>query len=222
LLISFIFVNKEINYKQAKINIIKKQLTIAFLLLCTTIMLSQKAKITEGNFKNLKGITEFNLEFDYTDVQIPKYKSEDEFLKDKMAKRDDKEPGTGEVFKKSWFDDRDERYAPKFIESFNKRFDNGEVKVDRDLESAEYTVKIHTTGLYAGYNVGISRKNAWIDAVITVYKNDNLDKAILVVKYTKAEGSGAMGYDYDSGYRISECYAKLAKTFAKTIIKKAK
>jgi len=185
-------------------------------------MFAQKAKITEGNFKNLKGITEFNLEFDYTDVQIPKYDSEEDFLKDKMAKRDEKEPGTGEVFKKSWFDDRDERYAPKFIESFNKRFDNGGVKVDRDLDSAEYTIKVHTTLLYAGYNVGISRKNAKIDAIISVYKNDSPDKAILSVKYTNAEGGGAMGYDYDSGYRISECYAKLAKTFAKTILKKAK
>jgi len=185
-------------------------------------MFAQKAKTQEGDFKNLKGITEFNLVFDYTDVEIPKYKSEEEFLKDKMTKRDKKEAGTGEVFKKSWFDDRDKRYAPKFIESFNKRFDDGKVKVDRDLDSADYTIKIHTTGLYAGYNVGVSRKNAWINAVITVYKNNNPDKAILKVTYTKAEGSGAMGYDYDSGYRISECYAKLAKTFAKTIIKKTK
>ena len=200
----------------------KKQLTLFFVLLCTTLVFAQKAKVKDGSFKNLKGITEFNVTFDYTDVQIPKYKSEEEFLKDKMEKRDKKEPGTGEIFKKSWFDDRDERYAPKFIESFNKRFDDGEVKVDKDLDSADYTIKIHTTGLYAGYNVGISRKNAWINAVITVFKNDNPDKALLKVTYTKAEGSGAMGYDYDSGYRISECYAKLAKTFAKTIIKKAK
>ena len=200
----------------------KKQLTIILVLLCTTFMFAQKAKISEGNFKNLKGITEFNLEFDYTDVQIPKYDSEEEFLKDKMAKRDEKEPGTGEEFKEDWFDDREEQYEPKFIESFNKRFDEGEVKIGQNLDAAEYTMKIHTTGLYAGYNVGISRKNAWINSVITVYKNDNPDKAILKVTYTKAEGGGAMGYDYDSGYRISECYAKLAKAFAKTILKKAK
>ncbi len=200
----------------------RKQLTIALMLVCTTFMFAQKAKISEGSFKNLKGITEFNLEFDYTDVQIPKYKSEEEFLKDKMKKRDEKEPGTGEAFKKSWFDDRDKRYAPKFIESFNKRFEDGEVKVDRELNSAEYTINIHTTLLYAGYNVGVSRKNARIDAVITIFKKDNPDQPILKVNYEKVEGGGAVGFDYDSGYRISECYAKLAKTFAKTILKKAK
>jgi len=199
----------------------KKQFTILFVLI-TALGFSQKAKVLEGDFKNLKGISEYNLVFDYTDVAIPKYKSEEEFLKDKMKKRDDKEPGTGQKFKDSWFADRENKYEPKFIESFNKRFDNEEVKVGRDLKSVEYTMRIHTTGLYAGYNVGISRKNAWINAVITVYKNDQPDKAILVVNYTKAEGGGAMGYDYDSGYRISECYAKLAKTFAKTILKKSK
>jgi hypothetical protein len=199
----------------------KKQLTILFILI-TAFAFSQKAKVLDGDFKNLKGISEYNLVFDYTDVQIPKFKSEEEFLKEKMEKRDKKEPGTGEIFKKSWFSDREERYEPKYIESFNKRFDDGNVKVDRDLDSAEYTMKVHTTSLSAGYNIGISRKNAMIDAVITVYKNDNPDKALLKVKYTRAEGGGAMGYDYDSGYRISECYAKLAKTFAKTILKKAK
>ena len=47
-------------------------------------------------------------------------------------------------------------------------------------------------------------------------------KLLYSVKYTKAEGGGVMGYDFDSGVRISEGYAKLAKTLAKTIIKKAK
>ncbi len=199
----------------------KKQFTILFVFV-TVICFSQKAKVQEGDFKNLKGIAEFNLVFDCTDVQIPKFKSEEEFLIEKMEKRDKKEPGTGEVFKNSWFADREEHYEPKFIESFNKRFENGEIKVDRNLESAAYTMKIHTTSLSAGYNIGISRKDAMIDGVITVFKNDNPDKAILVIKYTGAVGAGAHGHDYDSGYRISECYAKLAKTFAKTILKKSK
>ena len=198
-----------------------KILFIAFLL-STSIIYSQKSKVEEGDWKNLKAISAYNLEFDYSNLEIPKYDSEEEFLKDKMAKRDDKEPGTGEKFKASWFADRAERYEPKFIESFNKRFDDGEVKVDKDLADAEYTMKIHTTFMYAGYNVGVKRQNSKIDAVISVYKNDNPDTVIFSVKYTKAEGSGAMGYDYDSGYRISEAYAKLAKTLAKDLSKRAK
>lgn len=44
-------------------------------------MFSQKVKVIEGDFKNLKGIAVYNLEFDYTGVQIPKYDSEEAFFK---------------------------------------------------------------------------------------------------------------------------------------------
>lgn len=188
-------------------------------LVCTSAVYSQKAKDLSGDINKLKGITQYDLVFDYENVQIPKYDSEEAFLKDKMDKRDDKGDEAAENFRESWFGDRAEKYEPKFIESFNKRFDNGEVKVGMDLGS-EYIMKIKTTLLYAGYNVGVVRQNSKIDAIISVYKKDNPSDVLYSVQYTQAEGSGAMGYDYDSGYRISEAYAKLAKTWASTIQKK--
>lgn len=199
----------------------KKQLILFSLLLCTTLVFSQKVKVTEGSFKNLKGISAYNLVFDYSNVQIPKYDSEEEFLTDKMKKRDEKEPGTGEKFKKSWFADREERYEPKFVESFNKRFGDGEVIVGKDID-AEYTMKIHTTMMWAGYNVGVVRKNSKLEATVSVYKTDDPSDVLWSANYTKVEGKGAMGYDFDSGYRISEAYAKLAKEVAMNIKKKAK
>lgn len=202
-------------------NNMKNAITLCLILFCTTLMFAQKVKVTDGSFKNLKGISAYNLEFDYTDVMIPKYDSEEEFLKDKMAKRDEKNAGDGEKFKKSWFADREERYEPKFIESFNKRFKNAEVKVGNDI-GAEYTMKIHTTLMWAGYNVGIVRKNAKVEATVSVYKTGNPSEVVWSANYTKVEGGGAMGYDFDSGYRISEAYAKLAKEVAANIRKKAK
>ncbi len=199
----------------------KKQLMLIALMLCTSLMFSQKVKVTKGDFKNLKGIAAYNLEFDYSDLSIPKYKSEEEFLQDKMAKRDEKNPESGEKFKESWFADRPNRYEPKFIESFNKRFDDGEIKVGKDI-GAEYTMKVHTTMMYAGYNVGVVRKNSKIEATISVYKTGDPSNVIFSADYTKVEGNGAFGMDYDSGYRISEAYAKLAKEVAANIKKKAK
>src|SRR5690606_24674845 len=111
--------------KNLKLEFMKKNVLLFALLLCTTVMFSQKVKVTQGDFKNLKGIAAYNLEFDYSNLSIPKYKSEEEFLADKMAKRDEKDPEAGEKFKESWFADRENRYEPKFIESFNKRFDDG-------------------------------------------------------------------------------------------------
>ena len=199
----------------------KKQTILFALLLCTSMVFSQKVKVTKGDFKNLKGITAYNLEFDYSNLSIPKYDSEEEFLKDKMAKRDEKNPDSGEKFKESWFADRPNRYEPKFIESFNKRFEDGEIKVGKDI-GAEYTMKIHTTMMYAGYNVGVMRKNSKIEATVSVYKTGEPTNVIFSGNYTKVEGNGAFGMDYDSGYRISEAYAKLAKEIAANIKKKAK
>ena len=198
-----------------------KKSILVVALLVTTFSFSQKLKVTEGDIKNLKGIEQFDVIFDYTDVQIPKYDSEEEFLKDKMTKREEKEKGSGERFKKDWFDDRPEHYHPKFITSFNKRFDDGEVRVTEN-EAAKYVMKIHTTWLYSGYNVGIVRHSAEINVEITVYSSENPDTILFKGNYKKVQGGGAFGGDYDTGYRISEAYAKTAKEFAKYIKKKAK
>lgn len=200
----------------------KKQVLLFAFLLATLTIYAQKPKTLEGKAKNLKGITTYNLEYDYADVQIPKYDSEEEFLEDKMAKREEKEVGTGEKFKASWFADRENRYEPKFKESFDKRFDEGEFKLSEDNMDAKHTIKIHTTKLYAGYNVGIVRRNAEIDAVLTIYETGNSSNILWSGKFSKVQGAGAMGFDYDSGYRISECYAKLAKEFAKMLKKASK
>ena len=196
----------------------KNLITILVVLFSTTIMFSQKVKVTEGSFKNVQGISSFNLEFDYSDLMVPKYDSEEEFLADKMKKREEKKPGDGERFKKAWFSDREAKYEPKFIESFNKRWGDGEVKVGMD-EGSEYTMKVHTTLMWAGYNVGIVRKNAKIEATISIYKNDDPSKLLVSANYTKVEGGGAMGYDFDAALRIGEGYAKLSKTLAKNIRK---
>ena len=196
----------------------KKQFVSVLLLLATLSVSAQRLKVNEGDFKNLKGINTYSVVFDYTDVQIPKFENEEAFLKDKMDKREEKKAGDGERFKNEWFNDRPDRYHPKFIESFNKRFENGELSVTEDV--ADYTMEIHTTKIYPGYNVGIVRHNAEIDATFTIYKTGERDNVLFSGSYKDVQGNGAMGYDYNSGYRISECYAKLAKNIAQEFNKK--
>ncbi len=192
---------------------------VSFIVLFITIGASaQKLRVEKGNLKNLKGIDTYHVVFDYTDVQIPKFDNEEAFLKDKMDKREEKKAGDGERFKNDWFNDRPDKYHPKFIESFNKRFDDNELSVSED--AAEYTMKIHTTKIYPGYNVGIVRHNAEIDATVIIYETGNENNILFSGSYRDVQGSGAMGYDYNSGYRISECYAKLAKNMAKEFNKK--
>ncbi len=175
-------------------------------------------KVSNGDIKNLKDISAYNLEFDYSNVTIPKFDAEEEYVSKKVTEMNADEAGTGDRFKKAWYADRKEKYEPKFIESFNKRFDNGEVKVDYNLDAA-YTIKVTTTFIERGYNVGVWRKDASIEATITVYKKDNPSEIIWSADFTKVPGAGAMGYDFEAGLRISEAYAKLAKEFAAKINK---
>lgn len=78
---------------------------IMFLMLAiTTVSFAQKVKVKSGSFKTLKDVVEYNLEFDYKNLKVDKFETEEEFLKDKMQKREEK--GIAEEFKKSWFADR--------------------------------------------------------------------------------------------------------------------
>ncbi|SCY58603.1 hypothetical protein [Flavobacterium caeni] len=189
-----------------------KKLILVAMMLASVAGFSQK--VTSGSFKNLKGIPEFSLVFDYEGLTVEKFKSEEEFLADKMKKREEK--GTGEDFRSSWFADRQNRYEPKFIESFNKRF-KGNVKADKNLASAKHTMTVKTTYINPGFNVGVVRNDAKINVTITVTETANPSNVLLSVNYDRVHGEGAMGYDFNSGYRISEAYAKVAKELASDI-----
>lgn len=189
-------------------------------LVATALGYAQKAKVISGDFKNLKGISEYNLVFDYEGLTVDKFDTEEAFLEEKMQKREVK--GTAENFRESWFADRERRYEPKFIESFNKRFDKNEVKVQKGLDGAAYTLKVKTRWIYPGYNVGVWRSSSKVNATLYVYANANPSAILLEVAYDNADGKNFGGTDFDSGYRISESYAMLAKVFAADLKKRAK
>lgn len=189
---------------------------LIFLVTITTF--SQKIEIIEGDIKNLKNIGQFNLEFDYSNIEVVNFESEEEFLKVKAALREEKEKGKGEAFKNKWFEDRNKYYHPKFIESFNKRFRKEKVKVFEVNEVAKYIMKIHTTKIYPGYNVGVWHEKSVLEAEIIVYAKNEPNKILFRGKYKNVGGFKSM----QAETRISGCYARLAKNIAFYIQNKAK
>ncbi len=178
---------------------------------------SQIEKNEQGSTKNLKNITEYNIVFDYSDVVIPNYDSEEDFLATTMERFEEKELGKGDQFKQLWFNSRDEQYEPRFMVSFNKRFRKGKVKVAKNLPNTAYTMKIHTFLISAGYNVGIARKRAEIGTEVSVFETANPSNILWAIDFLEVPGSGTLGIDFEMGYRISEAYAKLAKLVVKKI-----
>ena len=186
-----------------------KKTIVLLLLFSFSFISAQRFDIVSGKMSNLKGITAFNVTFDYTNLQVEGFETEEAFLTDKMEKRNNIE-GKAEKFKKEWFENRENKYEPKFIESFNKRFENGEIKCEKNRD-LKYTMNIKTTWIYPGYNLVEFTQPAKISATITVVETANPNNILLIIKFDKSIGLPQGMFDFDEGYRIAGAYEKLAK-----------
>lgn len=122
-----------------------------------------------------------------------------------MSKRYDIE-GKLEKFKKDWYEDRKNKYEPKFIECFNKKFEKGEINVSKNLE-AKYSLDIKTTWIYPGYFA----EPAKISATMTFMETTNSKKFLVFIAFEKAIGFEYRDFNRDQGDRIAGAYEKLAK-----------
>ncbi len=172
---------------------------------------AQKIKTTEGSTDVLKNETSINVEFTYDNMSVGKYDKESEYLEKKTAEYNSKEPGRGDSWAKNWVSDRKRVFEPKFLELFEK---NSGMSNKAD---AKYTMIFHTTSTEPGFNIYVTRKNAEIDAVVTIVETADRTKIIAVIDVKNAPGRTFSGYDYATGDRISECYAVAGKKLGKHI-----
>ncbi|SHG82640.1 hypothetical protein SAMN05443549_10755 [Flavobacterium fluvii] len=186
----------------------KKTLILIFLFV-VSIASAQRYNVLSGDLKNLKGIALYNVTFDYSGQNVQGFETEEAFLKEKMDKRKEKD-GAAEKFKKDWYEDRENKYEPKFIEYFNKRFEKGEIKVGKNID-AKYTMNIKTTWIYPGYNVVAGAEPAKISAIITVVETENPKNILVSLEFYKSIGLEQGQFDFDQGYRIAGAYERLAK-----------
>ena len=197
-----------------------KHLLLILLTLSTATLYAQKIKVKEGSIEVLNGVNEYNVIFDYSNMQIPNYESEELFLKDKMAKREEKLDGDGERFRKSWFADRGGRYEPVFIRSFNEYFiKKRKIKIKLNNTDAKYTIAVKTLLTYPGYNVVVAWESSKIEAIITIYESDAPNNIIFSSKVIKVyQGKSS----YNSGERIGNSYGVLGRAFASYLRRKTK
>lgn len=194
----------------------KKLILGSVAILFTLTLMAQKGKVLEGSWSSISTVKKFDLEFDYSNVEVPDFDTEQDYINQKIKEKDEDKPGDGAIWEKRYFADREEHFEPKFVESFNKR---GDWQASKDFDTAEYVLKVETTMLYHGWNVGVMRKAARLDAVISVYKRGDTTP-LLKVKYENIKGADAMGFDYGIHSRVAEGYAKLAKSFLADLKKK--
>ncbi|WP_136668450.1 hypothetical protein [Flavobacterium sp. H122] len=167
---------------------------------------SQRFKILEGELENLKNINSFNAEFNYENIEVHGFKSEEEFLKEKMEKRN-ADPGKAEEFRANWFSNREKYYNPAFIDYFNKYFKNQECKI---ASEAAHLMKVNLTWIYTGYAV----EPAKLSTVIDFYDVNNPSKKLLSIQFDKVIGLEKKMIAVNEHDRIIGAFEKLAKNLA--------
>jgi hypothetical protein len=175
---------------------------------------AQHIKLLEGNISALKDEKNINTEFTYNDMRVGKYDKESEYIDDKKADYNKKEPGKGDTWAKNWVADRKYKFEPKFNELFEKY---AEMTVN---PSAKYTLIFNTNFTEPGFNIGITRKSAVINGDVLIVETANRSNVVAKIRLEKAPGNSFWsGNDFDTGDRLSECYATAGKGLGKFLKK---
>ena len=183
---------------------------------------AQKIKMKTGKLDPIKGQTTINVEYDYEGMGVGKFKTQEEYLEEGAKKRDEKEAGTGQKFKDSWYNAQKEKYPAKFEELMNKGLEGLGITVAQNSADAKYTFIVKTPFTEPGFNVGVMRKPAFTNITLMVVETANRDNIVAEISSNGNPGQDAMGFDFDASFRIAESYAKCGKSLAKYISKQLK
>lgn len=182
---------------------------------------AQKIKVEKGEMSSFIGITELNIEYDYSDMGVGKFKTEDEYIAKKKKDYNKDEAGKGNTWESEWHADKENTYQPNFEKMFNLIMLSAQTGTELGIfPDAEYTLIMKTTFLEPGYNVGISSKNASINLEILLVKTEDPSNVLTSISMTKVPGSGFFGNDFDSEQRIGEAYSNGGRELAQYICKK--
>jgi hypothetical protein len=193
----------------------KNVFAIVLISLCTSVV-AQKIKLTEGDLGPLKGQTSIKTEFKY-DMSVGKFDKEDDYIAQKKKELNEKEPDRGDSWEKNWKADRQDRFEPQFRELFSKHSE-----MSTTGENAKYTLIFKTVHTEPGFNVHVMSKPAYIDAEAWIVEAQDPNKVIAKITITKALGRDVFGFDYETGLRLQEAYAKAGKELGGFIRKNAK
>ena len=180
----------------------------------TTGVYAQKIKLIEGDLSILKDQKSVRTLFSYDDMSVGKFSKEADYIAKKKAEYNEKEAGRGESWEKAWIDDRKDRFEPQFRELFSKYAELSTVD-----ENAPYTLIFKTTSTEPGWNIGITRSPAYIDGEAWIVQSDSPDKVLARISILKSPGRDVMGYDFETGARLQEAYAKAGKSLGAFIKK---
>lgn len=214
-----------------------KLFALAVLVSAAGNVLAQKTKVTRGDFKELKGQTEVNVVFDYSEAQVrggspfAKWKAQPEadWLQKIVDGKNEKEAGTGDDWKKRWETAKPGSFEPSFETKLAEMWQGATVK--RGLDNAKYTIRIKVTYMDPGYSMGVSASDAWLSAIIEVVEtgSDNVSSSLTMDQIKGASAAKSIpgmavvaaieGMTFEK--RLGESFEKMGKSLYAKVLKKA-
>ncbi len=189
--------------------------SVILLLSIISTSYAQKMKVTSGKLSALANISDVNVEYDFSDFAVGKFDKEADYLKKRSAEMNEDEPGKGDNWLKTWESAKKDKYEKRFETLFSKYSDKTHLS-DND---SDVKMIVKTTFIEPGFNVGVMRKPAKVNLVITFKEGE---KELTSVSISGAPGNAAAGYDFDAFLRIQESYAKAGKELGQFLTKKVK
>lgn len=108
-----------------------------------------------------------------------------------------------------------------FEKNFNGATDNCGITGSEEA-NAQYTLIIKTVFTEPGFNVGVTRQNAYINMVVNLVETANPGTVLGSCEYKNIQSVNMMGYDFDTGSRIQSCYDRAGDNIGKFICKSIK
>lgn len=198
-----------------------KKLVLTIFVFLMGMVSAQKMRVTSGNFGFLKGQTELNLKMDYSHVEFYKENmNEAAYIakQEKDIQKAGKSPDEFERWKKDWEYSKDTQFVDKFLASMNK---NSDFKTSVNNSSAKYTLIVETVWIYPGWFGGIMNQPSKLSTLLKFVETSDPSHVLLEIDSKNAPGDNFVGLPNNND-RISEGYAKTAKTLAHLIEKKIK
>ena len=175
-------------------------------------------KLKSGSFSALKGQSEINLQYDYANMAVGKFKKEADYIAKRSKDINKKDDGAGDTWAKAWINDRTDRFHPTFEKNFNNKAGKCGI-AGKERAEAKYTLIIKTVFTEPGMNVGVMRKNAYINMVVELVETANPETIIGKAELKNIQSVNMGGYDFDTGTRIQSCYDRAGDKFGSFVCK---
>ncbi|MDR1345227.1 MAG: hypothetical protein LBK03_00790 [Bacteroidales bacterium] len=202
-----------------------KKTGLLFIVIVMTILgvNAQKYKILEGTLSGLKGETELNVVFDYTNLKVEN-SPEKKFVTQQVAEKNKEKKGEGDEWKTAWeTTDRTDLYEPRWFNDFNGEASKIGLTAGYDMENANYTATckaIHIVNI--GVAAGPFSQPAEVEMEVVITKTGE-STVLARISITKAKtGSYDLGDMFVENRRICSAFGTTGDGLAKCIIKNTK